>query len=56
MIHPLTIITFAAFLGSGLYVFQTKEAVRKLDQELRAIRTETEELESSLFTAVPLIA
>ena len=42
MIHPLTIITFAAFLGSGLYVFQTKEAVRKLDQELRAIRTETE--------------
>ncbi|MEI6161783.1 MAG: hypothetical protein WCP77_18255 [Roseococcus sp.] len=42
MIHPLTLITFAAFLGSGLYVFQTKETVRKLDQELRAIRTETE--------------
>lgn len=42
MIHPLTLITFAAFLGSGLYVFQTKEAVRKLDQELRSIRMETE--------------
>lgn len=42
MIHPLTLITFAAFLGSGLYVFQTKETVRKLDQELRAIRMETE--------------
>lgn len=42
MIHPLTLITFAAFLGSGLYVFQTKETVRKLDQELRSIRMETE--------------
>ncbi len=42
MIHPLTLITFAAFLGSGLYVFQTKETVRKLDHELRAIRMETE--------------
>ncbi len=42
MIHPLTLVTFAAFLGSGLYVFQTKETVRKLDQELRAIRMETE--------------
>jgi hypothetical protein len=42
MIHPLTLITFAAFLGSGLYVFQTKESVRKLDQELRAIRIEAE--------------
>lgn len=42
MIHPLTLVTFAAFLGSGLYVFQTKEQVRKLDQELRTIRMETE--------------
>ena len=42
MIHPLTLITFAAFLGSGLYVFQTKETMRKLDQELREIRRETE--------------
>jgi len=42
MIHPLTLITFAAFLGSGLYVFQTKEAVAKLDRELREIRRETE--------------
>ncbi len=42
MIHPLTLITFAAFLGSGLYVFQTKETMRKLDQELREIHRETE--------------
>ena len=42
MIHPLTLITFAAFLGSGLYVFQTKEEVAKLDRELREIRRETE--------------
>ncbi len=42
MIHPLLLITFAAFLGSGLYVFQTKEAVAKLDRELREIRRETE--------------
>jgi len=42
MIHPLTLITFAAFLGSGLYVFQTKEGVAKLDRELREIRRDTE--------------
>lgn len=42
MINPLTLVTFAAFLGSGLYVFQTKETVRKLDHELRGIRMETE--------------
>ncbi|WP_424811564.1 cell division protein FtsL [Roseococcus sp. YIM B11640] len=42
MIHPLTIVTFAAFLGAGLYVFQTKEEVSKLDRELRDIRRQTE--------------
>ena len=42
MIHPLTLITFAAFLGSGLYVFQAKEQVAKLDRELRDIRREAE--------------
>lgn len=42
MINPLTIVTFMAFLASGLYVFQTKEEVAKLDRELRDIRRETE--------------
>ncbi|MDB5378585.1 MAG: hypothetical protein JWR00_3031, partial [Rubritepida sp.] len=42
MIHPLTLVTFAAFLGSGLYVFQTKEEVAKLDRELRGVTREIE--------------
>ncbi|MDB5414383.1 MAG: hypothetical protein JWR10_2718 [Rubritepida sp.] len=42
MIHPLTLVTFAAFLGAGLYVFQTKEEVAKLDRELRDVRRQTE--------------
>jgi hypothetical protein len=50
MIHPLTLITFAAFLGSGLYVFQTKETMRKLDQELREVRRETEAERSRIQT------
>ncbi|MBS7813547.1 cell division protein FtsL [Roseococcus pinisoli] len=42
MIHPLTIVTFAAFLGAGLYVFQTKEEVAKLDRELRDVTRQIE--------------
>ncbi|TCH97502.1 hypothetical protein EJV46_15360 [Roseococcus sp. SYP-B2431] len=42
MIHPLTLVTFAAFLGSGLYVFQTKEEVAKLDRELRDVSRQIE--------------
>ena len=42
MIHPLTLVTFAAFLGSGLYVFQTKEEVAKLDRELHGISRQIE--------------
>lgn len=42
MIHPLTLVTFAAFFGAGFYVFQTKEDVAKLDRELRDIRRQTE--------------
>ncbi|WP_421988905.1 cell division protein FtsL [Roseococcus sp.] len=42
MIHPLTLVTFAAFLGSGLYVFHTKEEVAKLDRELRSVTREIE--------------
>jgi len=42
MIHPLTLVTFAAFFGAGFYVFQTKEEVVKLDRDLRDIRRQTE--------------
>ena len=42
MIHPLTLVTFAAFLGAGLYVFQTKEEVSRLDRELRDVTRQIE--------------
>jgi hypothetical protein len=43
MIHPLTVLTFAAFFGAGLYVFTTKEESNRLDHELRDIRRATEQ-------------
>jgi hypothetical protein len=43
MIRPLTLIGGVAFLVSGLYVFQTKEEVGRLERELRQVHRETEE-------------
>jgi hypothetical protein len=43
MIRPLTLIGGIAFLASGLYVFQTKEEVGRLERELRQVHRETEE-------------
>jgi len=43
MINPLTVATFAAFFGAGLYVFTTKEEATRLDRELRDIKRHTEQ-------------
>ena len=43
--RPLTVICLVAFLGAGLYVYQTKHAAMEQDRELRGIARKVEEAE-----------
>jgi hypothetical protein len=41
MIRPVTLIAFAAFFGSGLYLYQVKHQAQLVDREIRRIREAT---------------
>jgi len=53
MIRPLTLLGGVAFLAAGLYVFQAKETVARLERELRELHrsTETERARTRLLQA-----
>jgi hypothetical protein len=42
MIRPLTLLGGIAFLAAGLYVFQTKEEVARMERDLRELHRTTE--------------
>jgi hypothetical protein len=41
MIRPITLIAFAAFIGSGLYLYQVKHQAQLVDREIRKVQEAT---------------
>jgi len=42
MIRPVTLLSFAAFIGSGLYLYQVKHQAQMVDRQIRSVREATE--------------
>ncbi len=42
MIRPVTLVTFLAFIGSGLYLYQVKHQAQLVDRQIRRIHEATE--------------
>jgi hypothetical protein len=42
MIRPVTLVTFAAFIGSGLYLYQVKHQAQLVDRQIQKVRDATD--------------